>query len=316
VTACAVIRSRTRVIQCTDKCTSCLACSDATEDSESEDTDDGSCISGDFINDGTYTQHTSPSGAETQYGMYLAVNNYHTHMRSPDDVMGGRFNIADLVRGPRKVHFSSPSDASVSILDDTPVTMRHPSKRNGSARASRSDVGADDLEDTASDDSKSQSSSSELEEGEAEFSTQPSKTKAKRTGAKRKASVSSKLAPAGTDSSGGIAAPFWERLKTKRDAAQAGLSSSEDSDTDINPHRKRVVARGIQDTAAPIGVGVKPVSVAKAGDCGREVAAGVGKIGEPTRRPPLAPLSANASREANTVKAAGQPKDDIFTWDF
>jgi hypothetical protein len=300
----------------TDNGTPFYSRSDATEDSESEDTDEGSCISGDFINDGTYTQHTSPSGAETQYGMYLAVNNYHTHMRSPDDVMGGRFNIADLVRGPRKVHFSSPSDTSVSILDDAPVASRHPSRRSGSARASRSNAGADDLQDTASDDSESQSSSSEQEVDEAEFSTQPSKTKANRMGAKRPASKSAKQAPGQTGASGGIAASFWERLKTKRNAVQAGLSSSEDSDTDANPHRKRVAARGIQDIAAPIGVGVKPVSVAKASDCGREAVAAVGKAGVLSRRPPLAPLSANAPREGNTVKAAGQSEDDIFTWDF
>jgi hypothetical protein len=300
----------------TDNGTPFYSRSDATEDSESEDIDEGSCISGDFINDGTYTQHTSPSGAETQYGMYLAVNNYHTHMRSPDDVTGGRLNIADLVRGPRNVHFSSPRDTSVSILDDTPVASRRPSRRSGSARASRSNAGADELEDTASDDSKSQSSSSEQEEDEAEFSTQPSKTEAKRTGAERKPASFAKQIPGQTGASGGIAAPFWERLKTKRDAAQAGLSSSEDSDTDINPHRKRAVARGIQDIAAPIGVGVKPVSVARASDCGRNVAAGVGKIGEPTRRPPLAPLSANAPREGNTVKGADKPSDDVFTGDF
>jgi len=104
------------------------------EDSSGED----SVLSGTFINDGTYTQHTPQvlyclccmccmycmlrvvaeclvshithhpytntntiQGAASQYGMYLAVNNYHAHMRSPDDFVAGKLNIQAMVRGRR-----------------------------------------------------------------------------------------------------------------------------------------------------------------------------------------------------------------------
>ena len=58
------------------------------QDSDVSDSSQSTQLSGNFINDGTYTQH-SPQGNATQYGMYLAVNNYHSHMRSPDDFVRG-----------------------------------------------------------------------------------------------------------------------------------------------------------------------------------------------------------------------------------
>lgn len=67
--------------------------SDENNGSKSDSDASGSSVStqlsGNFINDGTYTQH-SPQGEATQFGMYLAVNNYHSHMRSPDDFVRGK----------------------------------------------------------------------------------------------------------------------------------------------------------------------------------------------------------------------------------
>jgi len=65
------------------------ASDEASEDSDGSGSSNSTQLSGDFINDGTYTQH-SPQGEATQYGMYLAVNNYHSHMRSPDDFVRGK----------------------------------------------------------------------------------------------------------------------------------------------------------------------------------------------------------------------------------
>eukprot|EP01032_Pedospumella_encystans_P017182 gene17182-19590_t len=93
------------------------------EDGEGQDSDasgssESTQLSGNFINDGTYTQH-SPQGDATQYGMYLAVNNYHSHMHSPDDFVRGKLNVAGLVR--RKPLLQSPSD-----LQDTQASDASP----------------------------------------------------------------------------------------------------------------------------------------------------------------------------------------------
>jgi hypothetical protein len=136
--------------------------SDSGDESMESGSDEDSVLSGTFINDGTYTQHDSQGGAATQYGMYLAVNNYHTHMRSPDDFVRGKLNVAGLVRrrplclaspsqGPGTgIHSSSSCD--VSILPDTPELDRScdtitQEEQEGTARGSSGDESTENEEE-------------------------------------------------------------------------------------------------------------------------------------------------------------------------
>ena len=56
------------------------------DESDGGDPSDSDELSGDFINDGAYTQRQTPGGgAETQTGMYLRLNALHQEMESPED---------------------------------------------------------------------------------------------------------------------------------------------------------------------------------------------------------------------------------------
>lgn len=70
------------------------------DERDDDEDDDASCISGDFINDGAYTQHPSQGGDTAQAAcMYLAVNNYRMQMESPDDLDScGKPNIRKIFR--------------------------------------------------------------------------------------------------------------------------------------------------------------------------------------------------------------------------
>lgn len=82
---------------------------------ERDDDDESSCISGDFINDGAYTQHPSQGDGTTQTAsMYLAVNNYRLQMESPDDLDShGKPNVRKIFRSKRHHHHQLSMQSSV-----------------------------------------------------------------------------------------------------------------------------------------------------------------------------------------------------------
>jgi hypothetical protein len=82
---------------------------------ERDDDDESSCISGDFINDGAYTQHPSQGDGTTQTAcMYLAVNNYRLQMESPDDLDShGKPNVRKIFRSKRYHHHQLSMQSSV-----------------------------------------------------------------------------------------------------------------------------------------------------------------------------------------------------------
>lgn len=136
----------------------CLFCSDSGDEEEedaralekregregdSDNDEEDEVLSGNFINDGSFTQHsaagtpTRNSGGGTSYGMYLAVNQYRQRMDSPDDFVrrsGGRkgINVRKLVRGGAgRVRYRNGEPTltagveeeegdSFSVLSDTP----------------------------------------------------------------------------------------------------------------------------------------------------------------------------------------------------
>jgi hypothetical protein len=110
--------------------------SGASDDDAEEDSEDGSQLSGDFINDGAYTQHESQS-EEDGPAMYLKCNRYNMLMHSPEDFVNGRPNIAALLRKPRRGGAGDlgrsivEADASFSILADTPESARPRRRRPG-----------------------------------------------------------------------------------------------------------------------------------------------------------------------------------------
>lgn len=100
----------------------CFYGSDSGDESieERDDDDESSCISGDFINDGAYTQHPSQGDGTTQTAcMYLAVNNYRLQMESPDDLDShGKPNVRKIFRSKRHHHHHQLSMQS-SVVDSS-----------------------------------------------------------------------------------------------------------------------------------------------------------------------------------------------------
>lgn len=227
--------------------------SDSSDGSEGDGvSEEESCISGGFINDGAYTQHESPGGVETQYGMYLAVNNYHMHMQSPEDLVRGRPNVAALVRRRARLSTSPPGsvgvvdtpDSSVlssdaSMLQDTPERERErhteTTARSITAAVNR---GISSKHGTGKS-TKDGTIDSQGEDGEAEFdcdlSTKPHRAQQ---------SLPNRSTPAVGTGKENVGAkkstPFWQKFRSNGNDKPASSkfvinsSSSEDSDNSSN----------------------------------------------------------------------------------
>ena len=230
-----------------------LLYSDSSDGSEGDGvSEEESCISGGFINDGAYTQHESPGGVETQYGMYLAVNNYHMHMQSPEDLVRGRPNVAALVRRRARLSTSSPGsvgvadtpDSSVlssdaSMLQDTPERERErhteTTARSITAAVNR---GISSKHGTGKS-TKDGTIDSQGEEGEAEFDCDLS---AKPHRAQQSLpNRSTSAVGTGKENVGAKkSAPFWQKFRSNGIDKPASSkfvinsSSSEDSDNSSN----------------------------------------------------------------------------------
>lgn len=72
---------------------------------DSDESDDDKVLSGDFINDGSFTQ-AEPLGNESQHAMYFAINKKFMDLQSPDDFIDGEFNIRNIVRPVRNDNYN------------------------------------------------------------------------------------------------------------------------------------------------------------------------------------------------------------------
>jgi hypothetical protein len=89
------------------------------EEEGDDESDEGSDdeLSGNFINDGNYTQHGSQHSSLSQHGMYLALNRRHMELSSPLD------DACQWGRNGRYATMDSTRDSSFSD-DLSPVSSR------------------------------------------------------------------------------------------------------------------------------------------------------------------------------------------------
>lgn len=297
--------------------------SDSGDESGAESSDTDSVLSGTFINDGAYTQHESQAGAETQYAMYLAVDNYHVQMASPDDFVRGKANIAALVRGPRGARaFCSPSggsdirDSDVSILADTPDDSSASRAAKGQSHyndwrhyggkavavTTLADTPDPDLGETAS--SSGESSEDEVTNNCVSAPIAPAASKNISIGGHATApSTGATKAVIGTGKENvrhdfTRKSSFFSKLASK-DAAE----SSEDSDLDVPPRKK------------PLTVAVATASASASSVHPRGASSKGSSV--PSNRPPLCPVSANTNTpgiSADKDETTSSP--DPFGWSY
>ncbi len=105
---------------------------------EEEEDEEEEVLSGNFINDGSFTQHTPQrgrGGRDSTQAMYLAVNHYHHLVDSPDDfLLDGRLNVRSLVRG------GAGKTEAPSFADTPPVPGQHSRSDSGEGDSSEDDT--------------------------------------------------------------------------------------------------------------------------------------------------------------------------------
>lgn len=325
--------------------------SDSSDGSEGDDvSEEESCISGGFINDGAYTQHESPGGVETQYGMYLAVNNYHMHMQSPEDLVRGRPNVAALVRRRARLSTSSPGSAGVvdtpdssvlssdaSMLQDTPERERERHTET-TARSTTAAVNRGISSKHGTGKSTKDSPIDSQGEGEAEFdydlSAKPHRAQ------QSLPNRSTSAVGTGKENVGAKkSAPFWQKFRSNGNDKPASSkfvinsSSSEDSDNSSNDDGSSSSRRKKQKLSTEQNrLHSNTTSVATTSN----VLGGKGLSGGVLHsRPPLAPAqhincspcpqqqhagASKAKAQAVTVKTAVAVEEDqessLFDWGF